>query len=354
MQNNYEKKLEGIQRHKKQPRQSNFELLRILCIWGIVTMHAYSIFYSTATGVNLVYGVFINSIFNVGVSLFILISGYFGIKCTTRRILKLEFDVMFYSILGEVVVTLLLTKEFNVIEFIKACFPVSTEKYWFITSYMLLMIFANYINRISDKLTKQDFEKLLAIMFAVFYLLPTIVQYHVMGDNGKGFANMFFLYLLGRYIKMYYDDIKISRKHIVIGFASVLGGFGLNLILTLIRGGKGVCAPFAKDSSCFILITAIIIFILFKNIEIESKIINRIAKHVIAIYLFEGTVRMVLNYFFDFMVLSDKWYLFMILFVYGLGIMIVCMFLDMLKNLVIDPIEERICLIADNCLSVRF
>jgi hypothetical protein len=39
---------------------SNFELLRILAIIGILTMHSFSPIYKTVTGLNLIFGVFIN------------------------------------------------------------------------------------------------------------------------------------------------------------------------------------------------------------------------------------------------------------------------------------------------------
>lgn len=67
-------------------RQSQFELLRLVCIFGIVTMHTWGVFYSTASGMNQVFGILINSLFNTCVSIFVLISGYFGIEGTAKKI----------------------------------------------------------------------------------------------------------------------------------------------------------------------------------------------------------------------------------------------------------------------------
>lgn len=53
-------------------------------------MHTFSSVYSTVSGFNLVYGTFINSICNTSVSIFILISGYFGIKTNIRKIVSIE------------------------------------------------------------------------------------------------------------------------------------------------------------------------------------------------------------------------------------------------------------------------
>ena len=41
-----------------------------------------------------------NSLFNCGVSVFVLISGYFGVKRTSFKLLFLEFSAVFYSFVG--------------------------------------------------------------------------------------------------------------------------------------------------------------------------------------------------------------------------------------------------------------
>ena len=324
-------------------RQSNFELLRLLCIFGIVSMHTYGVFYSTATGFNLLYGVLINSLFNTGVSLFMLISGYFGVKSSFKKLLKLYLEVLFYSVLSSIIISMV-TGDWNVKRLIKGFLPVSTNQYWFITSYILILIFSKYINQIPEKLKKKDFENLLILMFLVFSVVPTVVQYHVMGDGGKGFVNMLLMYFVGRYIRLYWKDEPHSQKKtIAFGSSVILLGFILNLVLTLLRGEKGVYAPFARDCSCIIIIASVAIFIAFKKIRIRSNVINQIAKHVVSVYLFEGAMRTFLNQFFDITLYADKWYLFAVLSAYVLVVMADCMFLDVIRSILAKPIENIIC-----------
>lgn len=61
-------------------RLSNFELLRLICIFGIISMHTLGYVNNEVCGMNLFIGVLINTVFNMGVTIFMLISGYFGIK----------------------------------------------------------------------------------------------------------------------------------------------------------------------------------------------------------------------------------------------------------------------------------
>lgn len=315
-------------------------------------MHTYGAIYSTSTGFNLVYGVLINSLFNTAVSIFVLISGYFGINGTVKKYIKFEIQVLFYSIVSEVVISLV-NSNWSIKDFIEVCLPVSSGKYWYITSYMLLLLFSKYLNRVPEKLKTKDFEKLLLLMFFIFSAVPTVVQFHVMDDGGKGFANMLLMYFIVPYIRLYQnEELRNPKKVFTIGLIVILLGFVLNLILTMLRGGKGVYAPFARDCSCIIIIASIAIFILFKGVRIQSKIINQIAKYVIAVYLFEGAIRTFLGQFFDITIYADRWYLFGVLLVYVLVVMAVCMMVDAIRSKIAKPIEALICDIGEKSFNL--
>ena len=80
-------------------RNARIELLRILSIFGIVNMHVYGAYNDDLSFLMKAYGVLLNSVANMGVTIFMLISGYFGIKASVKRYLKLEALVLEYSLL---------------------------------------------------------------------------------------------------------------------------------------------------------------------------------------------------------------------------------------------------------------
>ena len=322
-------------------RLSNFELLRLLCIFGIVCMHAFGSFRGTATGINLVYGVLINSIFNTGVSIFVLISGYFGISFSTNKYLKLELEVLLYSIVSVVSISAM-QNSWNIKQIVKACMPVASGQYWYITSYMLLLIFSEYINRVPEKLEKRDFEKLLFLMLLVFSIIPTIVQVHVMNDGGKGVANMLLMYFIGRYIRLYKDEEQKISRFLLLGVGMIVTGFILDFSLTMFRGGKGLYTPFARDCSCIIVLASVAIFMCFKQIRFYSKTVNKLAKHVVAVYLFEGAMRTAIGQFFDITLYEKEWYLFIVITVYALAVMIGCMAVDMIRMPIGNCVEKTV------------
>ena len=55
-------------------RKSNFELLRLFCIFGIVVMHAMGNIDTSLSVWNTESHIFVNALFNTGVTCFILIS----------------------------------------------------------------------------------------------------------------------------------------------------------------------------------------------------------------------------------------------------------------------------------------
>lgn len=77
---------------KKAERNSTLELLRIFCILGILCMHLCGTFSESGNIVTLIQLNAVNSLFNICVSIFILISGYFAlpeesIKCFLSGVL---------------------------------------------------------------------------------------------------------------------------------------------------------------------------------------------------------------------------------------------------------------------------
>lgn len=48
---------------------------------------------------------------------------------------------------------------------------------------------------------------------------------------------------------------------------------------------------FARDNTLFTIFEAILVFLIFRNHHFENAFVNRLAKHVPAVFLFEWTLR---------------------------------------------------------------
>lgn len=185
-------------------RQSNFELLRIVAILMIVSMHLMGEMMQTRSFVNRELIIFFNAAFNVSTSLFILISGYFGLHFKTEKLIHLWILTLSYSVLVLILnVFVLKTEPLGGKLLIHSLFPVFTKSKWFITCYIILYILSPYINKGIESLSQKQFVRVLMILIIFFYIAPTILFLQIMNDSGKGIINMLTVYLIGRYLAMY-------------------------------------------------------------------------------------------------------------------------------------------------------
>lgn len=302
------------------------------------TQEKFGTVHDTVTGSNLIFGVLESSIFNMGVSIFMFISGYFGMSGDSRKVIKMECVILFYSLASECISQLISGISFKNI--IVACLPVFGNRYWFISAYILILVFSNYINLLFEKTDKKWLARLLLLMVWVFNIVPTIIQKDITGNKGKGPLNLLVVYMLGRYVKKYIDG-KYKIPYLKVALCSLIIEFFLNICLTFILGGVGVKASFARDYSIFILIAAICVFMLFKEMTFYSKTINSIASHVISIYLFESAVREFIKYYiFDLVYLENTFYLPLVVVIEAVLISAICIIIDFLRSLIFSRIEE--------------
>lgn len=265
-------------------RDSNIELLRIAAIGGIVMMHCYGPFLQAPTAVNLLCGQLCCSLFNTGVTLFMLISGYYGMKCSFRKAAALWLTVLFYSLLSCTVNQL----TGGHADWQKALHPITANTYWFMTAYLLILVFSPLLNRAAEKAGAKLSAAVLALLFLGFYVVPFVLGGHLMHD-GKNPANMAVVYLVGRCIRLYAPATLPQRFTAAGALLSVGAVFGGDYMLSLHFGRTML--PLSADNSPFIPAAAAALFLWVREKRFVSPRINGWAVHVLAIYLLEGALR---------------------------------------------------------------
>lgn len=259
-------------------RLPNYELLRIFSILAISVMHGIRGCYGHSVAF-----VGVNTIGNMGVTLFVLISGYFGIRLRASKVLWLWSTILFYSLL-----IFAIQYHFNEIptlesgdttkDFIKhlyvALTPVTSNTWWFCTSYIILMLLSPLFNKATSSMSKLQFQYLIAILLLLYSLSPTFLHHPLSGiTNGKCTENMIMLYFIGRYFAKFGIPLTI-RKY---------AAFFFIICVTLI-----FCVNFflfdplfmAKDNNFFIILGAICIFYYFGIIHVQSDTVANIIRYI--------------------------------------------------------------------------
>ena len=191
----------------KAERESNFELCRIFCMVYIVFYH---LFIHVDNSLDVMWFTKpLITISHIGVVVFVMISGYWGIKRRLYKLLYILSLIVFYNLIGFLVAHFIFGKQLVLSDFLCVFLPFSHGKYWFMTSYLVLFMVAPYINKILESFTKREFAiYLLVIGFIVFYL-GGVFQSSLGG--GRGIAAFVLSYSIGRYIRIYYPH-RLSSK----------------------------------------------------------------------------------------------------------------------------------------------
>lgn len=263
-------------------RNSSIELLRILCIFGIIFMHTIAYGGEEIADYNRYIQIVINCFTNLGVTCFMLISGYFGVKLNLTKLIKLDLMVIFYS-LAYLGISVVLGYEVGKLEILSCIFPVLSNRYWYVTVYFVIVLLSPFINQIPEKLSRENLLKLIFIFLFLSSVVSTFLSFDLLGREGKNILHMTNIYLIGRYIRKY-DRRTYKNSRILLLLAANLAvtlvlEFGLYLT-------TGRYSMFYRDCSIFTVCSSILLFTIFRNMHFESKFINRISTAVLAVYVF--------------------------------------------------------------------
>ncbi len=294
----------------------------------------------------LVYTNIIGSVFNSAVSIFILISGYFSIKTKPRKIFAIWWQVFFCSLISWGIVSVT-CDTFSLKEFLNSCLPILSNKYWFATSYLVLMIFAPALNVVAEKMSKESLGRIIVCCLLLFSILPTILMYNIPG-SGKGALHFFMMYLIGRYIALYIPASCLGRKKNVVllwggGIATI---FSLNWAATFVYNtyvnATESIRPFSRDCSILIIVASILVLLLFRNLKLKSAFVNKAATHVFCMYLMDSAFRTILNMHFNLGDYKQMIIFPLVLFVYVLIVMFAGAITDFLRRCCFARLEDWI------------
>lgn len=317
----------------KNERNSSFELLRLLCIFGIITMHTFAGIDTGASPFNMAVHVLVNSLFNTGVTCFILISGYFGIRFDLKKLIRLDMMIIFFTLAGTI-----LLGDFGIKSLIKSCIPVISRQYWFITCYFALCILAPFLNQIPERLNREHFRSLLLVLLLLFSVIPTVTTYDIMQDAGKGLAHFVMIYLLGRYLASYHREASYQKSRLALGIGCcTLLIFALDCARSLLQGV--VYCTFSRDCSIFIIAASVLILLLFSGMQFKSRIINQAAQNVLAVYVLDQTIRTLLNRYIDLNAYATAPYLILIVIAYVAAVVLTALLLNVVRRFTIGRIE---------------
>lgn len=339
-------------------RKSNFELFRIVAMCLIILIHLLSAADSDSFGLTGrfggLFGAGVVGICNMGVTCFCLISGYFGMKFSVKKLLKLEAMMITCSLLETAMLVLVFPQEMQgaalLEQVLKSLIPFASRKYWFYSCYICIFLLSGFIQKFIDMLKKEELERFLAILVVVFSILPTLFYFEIMQDTGKGLVQMFMLYLIGRYIRMY-RDVPVSRWKAAVLFMGLWIANTISMAYPLRVGS--IIHSLCRDNSITNILMAVALLYLFKDMNISSKWINAITVNMFAVFALENSVTDVFAKYIKQGVLYSENQFVAVLFMLGtvVAIFAVCTVVGWIRELLLGKAENKLIDMIDKKIS---
>lgn len=280
----------------EQKRNSSIELLRIILMIMIIGSHFAGhggfIFDSSITFTKLWWN-FTNLGGNLGVDVFVIISGYYLItndsfKSNIKKALKLWGQIFFYSVVIFFVMSAIEKRDYNLIEILHAFFPVIYSQWWFASTYFVLYLIHPFINKFLLSLNKKQYQIFLLSIILLWCLIPMFTN---STNQSNPLIEFIVYYSIAGYIRLFTLYNSFTSKNWLIIFLTTSLLLFLSSIVIMIVGVKYTTFSdstlyFYRRNSILTIIQSISLFMTFININIKNnKIINKIASTTFGVFL---------------------------------------------------------------------
>lgn len=285
------------------------------------------------------------SLGNVGVALFILMAGYFGIKSTFKwsKVVQLLLQVFTYSIGILLICKYLGIAKVEMMDSIKYFFPTLTKQYWFFTAYIVLYILSPYFNQAIELMSKKTLACFIATMFVLWSVVRTLTGCDMYNSEFPWFAMYYFM---GAYLRLYPDSLWCQKK-MAVGLVAGCSAILFLAIVVLDFMGR-IHHIFSENATFFhgrtsflILGLSVGLLVLFSHMNFHSVWINKIASSMFGVFLIH--THPCLKYFiWNDLLHCSKDYSSAILLLHMSGcvllVIVACTLIEMIRKKVIEPI----------------
>jgi len=278
-------------------RNSGIELLRILAMFMVMFTHAnflsgtISLPDFSGNELNISYLFYacivllLQSITTPAVDVFVLISGYFGIRYSGRKLASLLFTVFFF------LAVTFACKQFYMggadlwSDLPKLLFWGSS--YWFVYAYILLFVLSPFIEAGIKVLTERAFRLFLILFFAMVFVYGWVYPAPGLGfEQGHTTISFIGLYLLGRYVRLHPAK---KASHDVLAYVSVIVSTTLMSFIALRYGQIEIVWRLQSYCAPLIVMEAVLLLRIFSNLDFCNKGVNLLAISSFSVYLLHGS-----------------------------------------------------------------
>lgn len=275
----------------KKERMSNIELLRFAAMILVLVVHANFFALGSPTQQDVLANpasaltrIVFQSLAIVCVNVFVLISGWFGIHPSVKGFSNFIFQCLFF-LCGIYFVMLGMGLVQLTLKGLAGCLVLLNWN-WFIKAYIGLYILAPVLNAFVEKSTQRQFLNVLISFFTFQTIYSWISNGAVFFEGGYSTMSFIGLYLLARYINVYKPCVLFYPPHYYAWMYLLITIAMASTSFLSVKYGHGILSgKMYSYVNPLVIMSALMLLLWFKGLEIKSKFINWCAASSFAIFL---------------------------------------------------------------------
>lgn len=307
------------------------ELLRLMSMFLVLVIHANTAYQPwpidqpvvQTAPVHCFFRFLIESVSIVCVNAFVLLSGWFGIKFSIKRLLSFIFQVLFFSL-----ILCLLPSHQGKHLLIDI---VTLNQYWFVRAYIILFILSPALNLLAEHASKKVFQYVLI----AFFVMQTVFSYISNSswfDDGFSPIPFIGLYLLSRYIRIYQPNFSVFNKKtdlsIYLGISVLIAILSVILFKWFGTGGR-----LFNYTNPLVILSSVFFLLFFSKIKMkDNRVFNWIAASSVGAYLLHMNPCFFQPYYIHILQSFSRWDSTILICIAALGFMIAVFFAGVLLD----------------------
>ncbi|MDE6270443.1 MAG: acyltransferase [Muribaculaceae bacterium] len=266
---------------KSTVRMSNMELLRIVSMMMVLTVHLDGASLSLPNLDGNIAGatdrdwwrLIVEALAITGVNCFTMLSGYFGIRLTWRSALCYLAQCAFYAV-GVYTIMTCIQGRFTFGGWMESWMVLTHTDLWYVPAYFMLMLVSPVLNAGLEALDRRRYTVLLAV-FVLFTLWAGWWWRGKFNSGGYTAWQLVMVYCMARYMRRFecVPSRALSLLMFAVGTACIVGDACFDLR-----------RAFAYNSP-FVLLSTVGVFGFFHSLRFRSRFVNMAASGAFAVYL---------------------------------------------------------------------
>ncbi len=278
----------------RKTRDSNMELLRLVAMLLVLVVHAnfralpvpgYTHVHANPSSAFLM---FMTEAFSIyAVDLFVLLSGWYGIRFKGKRLAELVFQVLFFGVFAIGVCAMFAPEELSH-DVLSRLFLLGVNDYWFVKAYVALYLLSPVLNAFVEQASRRQFAMVLATFFAFQFIYGWAFESTRWLVAGYSLPSFIGLYLLARFMRLHPLRVwQLSRWVDLAIYLGIVATLTVAMFVIKQHAGRGGALYFYICP--LVIVGAMHLLLFFSKFSFHSRVVNWLAISAFAAYLTQSS-----------------------------------------------------------------